>query len=54
VGQDDPASDEYNVPSRVNDFVGAAKTWVSQLAGGDVMFMMGTGARGFCGACWGV
>ena len=42
---DDPASDEYNVPSRVEDFVGAAKTWLRQLRGGDVMFMMGTGSR---------
>lgn len=42
MSQDDPASPEYNVPGRVDAFVEAATAWARQLAGGDVLFLMGS------------
>jgi hypothetical protein len=40
--QDDEASPEYNIPGRIEWFVGVSRAWAAQMRGNDILYMMGS------------
>jgi hypothetical protein len=40
--QDDEASPEYNIKSRIDWFVSISRTWAEQMRGNDILYMMGS------------